>query len=97
MAHIDFSIGYWTAHNPEGKLEDLVEAIKKAGDVYAGWTVEDAETVREDEYKDRSDLSIKDSQIVMEIAISMWEAGNGFNWDNLYQAYKEYLSELDTK
>jgi hypothetical protein len=94
MAHISFEVTEWIANNPKGKLEDLVKALKGADEVYCGWTVEDAESVRENYDSEKLNLSIDDSYQVMVDSTSCWDASVGYNWDDLYRAYDRHVEQL---
>lgn len=93
--HIDFDLQTWIGDNPDAGLDDLLMAIEVAPPVYCGWSVNDAETVRKDNWPDHPALSIDSSFEVMETVQNDWDASIGFNWDALFQAYDRYVTEID--
>lgn len=79
------------ADKTHAALPQLIAAIKAAEDVFCGWTVADAEKIRLEEYPNREDLTIEDSYCVMAIVDDRWDAGLGCTWENIRQAYAEYV------
>lgn len=95
MPHIDFDVKHWIDANPNGKLDDLVKTIKAAKEVYCGWTIDNAELIRQQKYPERTDLSENDSHNVISESTEQWDAAVGYKWDDLYSAYDRYVKVLD--
>lgn len=96
MTHIKFNLQKWIENNPNGTFSTLCEAISAAPKVFSGWTVDDAEKIREQNYIDRNDLSIKDSYIVAQEAASTL-SGHNFISDHLTMYYDYHVDEVNER
>lgn len=93
--HIEFDITEWVNNHPQGSKEELIEAIKQAIPVVGGWTVEDAEYCREENWPDDARLDRDSSLEVMAMVEDQWDPTIGFNWDMMRRVYDEYRFELE--